>query len=456
MDPGYPALGPPSLDNKYVGEMKVKLTRRDLIRASSVAPVIVPARVLGATAPSNRMNIAFIGTGNNGYGSIRGFMGNDRVRVVAVCDVNREGPGYWDGTVRGYEPARRLVNNYYADTGCAVTTDYREILDRPDIDAVYIATPDHWHCIHVIDAAAAKKHIFCQKPLSLTVAEGRLMSDAVRKAGVTFQTGSQQRSDPHFHRACELVRNGAIGKLQTVRVGLPGGTPDFGKVGHLVQPVPVPEGFDYQRWLGPAPESPYCPARVGVNYRWNRDYSGGQITDWGAHHIDIAQWGIGAELSGPTAIRNAHGKFAEHPVYNTATEYSFECEYPNGVRMHVSSESERGGVTFEGSDGWIWCDRGRHDSSSPEIWNRTIPANGVRLYQSLDHVTNFVDCVFARKPTVAPIEVAHRSITVAHLANIALLTGRDIRWDPAKETIAGDSGASDMLKRTWRAPYKPR
>jgi predicted dehydrogenase len=430
------------------------LTRRNLLRYSA-APLIVPSRVFGAAAPSNRMQMAFIGTGNNGYGSLRQFMGNDRVKVVAVCDVNREGPGYWDGTVRGYEPARRMVDRYYADKGCAVTTDYRELLDRSDIDAVYIATPDHWHCIQVLDACAARKHIFCQKPLSLAVAEGRMMSDAVRKSGVTFQTGSQQRSDPHFHRACELVRNGVIGKLHAVRVGLPGGIPDFGKVGHLTQQVPVPPGFDYQRWLGPAPDAPYCPARVGVNFRWNRNYSGGQVTDWGAHHIDIAQWGIGAELSGPTAIRNARGKFATHPIYNAAVEFSFECEYPNGVRMFVS-DKERSGVRFEGSDGWIWCDRGKHDSSSATIWDARIPANGIRLYQSFDHVTNFVDCVFSKKPTAAPVEVAHRSITVAHLGNIAMLTGRDLRWDPVRETIVDDPAAADMLKRPWRAPYRPR
>ncbi len=432
----------------------MNLTRRNLMRMSA-APLIVPSRVFGKAAPSNRIQMGFIGTGNNGYGSLRQFMTKDRVKVVAVCDVNRESAGYWQGTVRGWEPARQLVNKYYADNVCAVATDYREILDRRDIDAVYIATPDHWHCIQVLDACKAGKHIFCQKPLSLRVVEGRLMSDAVKKAGITFQTGSQQRSAPNFHRACELVRNGAIGKLVTVRVGLPGGANDVGKVAHLTDPAPVPPGFDYDRWLGPAPEAPYCPARVGVNFRWNRDYSGGQITDWGAHHIDIAQWGIGAELSGPVAVRNARGRFAEHPIYNTAVEFSFECEYANGVRMLVSSK-ERGGVRFEGTDGWIWCDRGQYECSSPEVWASRIPARGVRLYQSFEHVTNFINCVFTKSPTVAPVEVAHRSVTVAHLANIALLTGRDLRWDPQTERILGDEGAADMLKPRWRSPYRPR
>jgi predicted dehydrogenase len=278
------------------------------------------------------------------------------------------------------------------------------------------------------------------------------MAQAVQRARITWQTGSQQRSDKHFRPACELARNGVLGKIHTVRVGLPGGTPDFGRVASQTETVEVPEGFNYRRWLGSAPAAPYCPARVGVNFRWCRDYSGGQLTDWGAHHIDCAQWGLGTEMSGPVAIRNAKGRFAQHPVYNTAVEFSFECEYADGVKMIVSS-SERQGVKFEGADGWVWVNRGKHECSSADIEKAAIPEGGVHLYESDDHVKNFVDCVFSGKPTAAPIDVAHRSVSIAHLGNIALTTGRDIRWDPKLEKIEGDATASGMLIRTARDPF---
>ncbi len=430
-------------------------TRRNFLKlaACGVMPAIVPATVFGRTAPSEKMTIGFIGTGNNGTGNLKPFLEDERVKVVAVCDVNREGPGYWGGSIRGREPARRLVDEFYQAKVCDGYEDYRELLARRDLDAVYIGTPDHWHALNVIDAAAAGKHIFGQKPLSLTVAEGRAMADAVKKAGVVWQTGSQQRSDQNFRRVCELALNGRLGKIHTVRVGLPGGTPDFGKVAHLTDTVPVPAGFVYDFWLGPAREAPYCPARVGVNFRWNFDYSGGQVTDWGAHHLDIAQWGLGYDTSGPVAVRNARGKFAKHPVYNTATEFYFECEYANGVKMIVSNE-ERFGVTFEGEDGWAWSTRRRHETSSLDIFESQIAPSEINLYRSDDHTKNFIDSVFTGAKTVAPIEVAHRSITVAHLANIALIKGRDIRWNPDTEQILDDPGASEMLRRDYRQPWK--
>ena len=396
--------------------------------------------------------MGFVGMGNNGCNWVLRFARDPRVQVVAVCDVNREGPGYWNGESRGREYARRLVDEHYGSKSCAVYEDFRELLARPDIDAVYIGTPDHWHAYITIAAALAGKHIYCQKPLSLTVREGRAMATAVRESGVTFQTGSQQRSDKNFRRACELVRNGRIGRLHTVRVGLPGGTPDIGKTAHLTETVPVPDGFNFDLWLGPAPEAEYCPARVGVNFRWNFDYSGGQQTDWGGHHPDIAQWGMNTEHTGPVAIKNARGKFAEHPVYNTATEYSFECHYENGVTMLISNK-ERRGVTFEGTDGWVWANRGIYKASSESIRNSPIDPGDIHLYKSDDHVANFIDCVFSGQPTAAPVEVAHRTITIAHLGNIALRTGRDLRWDPVREEIIDDFGASDLLGKSYRAPW---
>lgn len=427
-------------------------TRRRFLAAAT--PLIVPASVLGQNAPSQRMTIGFIGTGNNGYGYLMPFLRDPRVRVVAVCDVNREGPGYWDGTVRGWAPAKRLVDGYYGDEGCTAFTDYREMLQRRDIDAVYLGTPDHWHALNTIHAARAGKHIYGQKPLSLTVRDGRRMATAVEKAKVVWQTGSQQRSDVYMRRAVELVRNGAIGKVHTVRVGLPGGTPDFGRTAKQTSVVPVPDGFDFDFWLGPAPAAQYCPARVGVNFRWVKDYSGGQLTDWGAHHIDIAQLGLAMERSGPVALRNARGEWAKHPVYNTATEYSFECEYANGVKMIVGTK-ERGGVRFEGADGWVWTNRGRLETSTPDIATASLPADGYRMAYSRDHEKNFIDAVLNGVPVVAPIEEAHRTITVSHLGNIALEVGRDLKWDPARESITGDETAAALLDRQYRRPWNP-
>ncbi len=433
----------------------IQQSRRAFLKSVSVLsslPMILPASVIGQDAPSNKITIGFIGTGNNGTNWLHNFLRDDRMRVLAVCDVNKEGPGYWGGTVRGREPARRTVNDFYSDNSCGAYEDFRDVIARDDIDCIYIGTPDHWHAIIAIMAANAKKDIYGQKPLSLTVKEGRMMSDAVKRNNVIWQTGSQQRSDHNFRRACELVRNGRIGKLHTVKCGLPGGIPDYGKTAHLVDPVPVPEGFAYDMWLGPAETAYYCPARVGVNFRWVLDYSGGQITDWGGHHPDIAQWGMDTEYTGPVKIKNAKGKFAEHKVYNTATEYYFECEYENGVTLIISNK-ERGGVTFYGTDGEVWANRGNHDAKPKALLDEKIHEDEIHLYKSEDHVTNFVDCVISRKEPVAPVEVAHRSISIAHLGNIALQTGRDLRWNPENEQIIGDQGANDMLHYEYRKPW---
>lgn len=400
-----------------------------------------------------------IGTGNQGTNDLFGFLRDERVQIVAVCDLNRESPGYWDGRIGGREPARQIVDWNYARQrrsglykGCAAYEDFRQVIERKDIDALLIAVPDHWHSIPVIQGARAGKDIYGEKPLSLTIAEGRAMSDAVRQNHRIFQTGSQQRSDTRFRKACELVRNGRIGKLHTVRCGLPGGTPDLAKTGDRKDPEPVPEGFHYAMWLGPAPEAPYCPARCHVNFRWILDYSGGQITDWGGHHPDIAQWGMDTERTGPVAIRNAKGEFAKDKLWNTATEFYFEAVYQNGVTMIVSNR-ERGGVKFEGSDGWVWVNRGAIEASPKSLLDSEIGPNETHLYRSDDHFRNFIDCVISRKEPVAPIEIAHRSITIGHLGNISLRLGRDLKWDPEAERVVGDDEANRMLSRPMRKPW---
>nr|CAA9228903.1 GH109 [uncultured Armatimonadetes bacterium] len=457
-------------DTNGNGEQGGKVSRRQVLQtATAVAvgavafPDIVPAAALGRdnkVAPSERITLGIIGTGNQGTGDMRQFLNDERVQVVAVCDVNRESAGYWNGGVAGRDPAKRIVEEKYAAQkasgsykGCDAYNDFREVLGRKDIDAVEIATPDHWHAIPVILAAKAGKDIYCQKPLSLTIEEGRAMSDAVKKHKRVFQTGSQQRSDRNFRRAAELVRNGRIGKVHTVRCGMPGGRPDFGKTGDRKKPEPVPEGFDYDFWLGPAREAPYAPARCHVNFRWIYDYYGGQVTDWGGHHPDCAQWGLGTDHTGPVEIRSAKAAFPRDPLWDTATDYYFEAIYADGVKMIISNK-EKGGVTWEGANGWVWADRGRHDASTKEILNSEIGANEVRLYESNDHFRNFIDCVISRKEPVAPVEVAHRSITICHLGNIALRLGREsLKWDPAKERIVGDPTAATMLGRDYRAPW---
>ena len=426
------------------------------------APYFVPASALGAdghVAPSNRITMGFIGTGNQGTADMKRFLRDKRVQVLAVADPNLKSAGYWNGAVAGRGPAQNIVNAKYASErsagtykGCDAYEDFREILSRKDIDAVEVATPDHWHAIPVIMAAKAGKDIYCQKPLALTIQQGRAMSDTVRSNKRILQTGSQQRSDRNFRRACELVRNGRIGKLETVKVGLPGGTPDYSHLSDRTDPKPVPEGFNYNLWLGPAPDAPYCPARCHVNFRWILDYSGGQVTDWGGHHPDIAQWGMNTEDTGPIEIRNPKAEWADHPIYNTATKYSFECVYENGVTMTISS-SVRSGVTFEGTEGWVWANRGKHDASSKAILESEIGENEIHLYKSLDHYRNFIDCVISREQPIAPVETAQRSISIAHLGNIAMRLGRGFRWDPNKEHVIGDPEADKMTSRPMRSPW---
>jgi predicted dehydrogenase len=433
------------------------------IAAGLAFPTIVPASALGRgthVAPSNRITVGIIGTGNQGFNDIRSFLQDERVQILAVCDVNRESAGYWDGKVGGREPARRLVEQHYAEHkpsgvyhGCAAVVDYRELLDRHDIDAVEVCTPDHWHAIPVLEACKLKKDIYCQKPLALTIAEGRAMSYAVQKSGVVFQTGSQQRSDGRFRKACELVRNGRIGELKMVRVGLPGGRPDLAKCGDHKKPERVPPGFEYDRWLGPAPQAPYAPARCHVNFRWILDYSGGQITDWGGHHPDCAQWGMGTELTGPIELRNVKGEFPPDPLWNTATEFAFDAVYENGMVMNISNKNKMG-VTFEGTKGTIHVNRGELTADPKSVLDSKIGPDEIHLYKSDDHFRNFIDCVISREPTAAPVEVAHRSITIAHLGNIAMRLGRtSLKWDPRTERIIGDDEAAQMLSRPHREPW---
>ncbi len=458
-----------------------RLSRRNFLKAGAAAigmPAIIPIGCAPAAArreprrpaPSEKVRLACIGFGTIAHSTGRQFLNNDRVQVVAVCDVNRISGhyGYQGELEGGREYGKRIVNEFYAKKEgkdpasanyCDTYEDFREVLARDDIDAVNISTPDHWHAVMAIDAARAGKHIYCQKPMSLVVAHGRAMADAVGKAGVTFQVGSQQRSSVHFRKACELVRNGAIGKVKAVRVFLPAGHTNWSGLGDRQNPEPVPDGFNWDMWLGPAPAREYRPALHPLNWRHNYDYSGGMVTDFGAHHFDIMQWGLGTDDTGP--VRFFNGK-AELPppdaLYNVATDFSFEMEYANGVRVVVSKAEKGkgvGGVRFEGEgDKWIFCSRGVLESGPEEI-RRIPPKEGdVRLYESNDHEDNFIEGVYTGKPTICPVEVGHRSITIAHVANIMLRLGKkELKWDPAKERFVGDAEADKMLDRPLRGPW---
>lgn len=405
--------------------------------------------------------MGFIGTGNQGTGDMSNFLRDKRVQVLAVCDVNRESDGYWDNAVAGREPARRRVDDYYSKQsptgswkGCAVYADFRSLITRPDIDAVEVATPDHWHALLSIEAMKTGKAVYCQKPLALTVYEGRQIANAAKKYGTIFQCGSQQRSEMGFRLACEYVLNGGIGKLQTVRCGLPGGWPDVGKTAQYKTPTDVPDGLNYDFWLGPAPQAPYCKGRVGVNFRWIKDYSGGQLTDWGGHHPDIAQWGMGTQYTGPVEILNAKGVVPEDPLYNTFTEYYFECLYENGVRMIIGNK-EPGGVTFEGTDGKVRVNRGYLKvEPNVNLFELDEDEFKVKLYNSENHYRNFINCIYSGNECIAPAEVAHRSITLAHLGNIAMTLGASrLKWNPDEEKFIGNDDANKMLKREYRAPW---
>ncbi|MGD0089641.1 MAG: Gfo/Idh/MocA family oxidoreductase, partial [Planctomycetota bacterium] len=340
-------------------------TRRQFLRtggqmaAAVLAPSILPASVCGALAPSNRVNVACIGTGNQGVQDMRAFLVESDTQVVAVCDVNRGSGGYKTASqFLGREPARQIVEEFYADRkaagayrGCAAYTDFREVLARQDVDAVAIVVPDHWHAVMTVLAARAGKDIYCEKPLSLTVPEGRAMAEAVRRHGVVLQTGSHERSSKQTRFACELVRNGRIGRLQRI-VAAVGPWNKSGPVGTW-HAAPVPEGFDYEMWLGPAPWAPYHQDRCLYNFRFISDYSDGQVTNYGAHSLDMAQWGNGTDLSGPVEVEDAGSEWPEAGLFDVAKTVHFRARYANGVELECLTRADNVACRFEGTEGWV-------------------------------------------------------------------------------------------------------
>ena len=389
-------------------------------------------------APSDRVVIGLIGAGGLGrrhhLNSV--LLPKKRVEVGAICDVDRL---HLEGAQADVlKRSGRTIPGY---------NDFRDLCDRPDIDAVLIAVPDHWHALVSIYAASAGKDVYCEKPLSYTIAEGRAMVEAARRYGTVFQTGSQRRCQSQFRKACQLVRNGKIGKLLRVDTHL--GPTEQGK---WETPTAPPSELDWNLWLGPAPYMPYTKGRCHYSFRWFSDYSGGKLTDWGAHFNDIAQWGIGADHSGPVKVRG-QGRFYNSGPHDVASEFHVTCTYDTGVELHCHSDGDAG-VRFTGSDGWIFADLQKIDCSNPELLRYEPTSGDVQLYWARDHHDNWLDCIASRERPVCDVEIGHRSATVCHLGNIAVRLRRELTWDPKIERFVSDDEANRMLARPMRAPWR--
>ena len=452
------------------------LSRRGFIQLSGKAtlataavmafPTIVPSSVFGKNAPSNRINVGAIGVGRiSRIHDMPGVWRQNFAQIVAVCDVD----------TRRAADGKKLVNEYYTKRdgkpfdGVKEYHDYRELITDKNIDAVLISTPDHTHAMIAVAAARAKKHMYMQKPASLTISEGRFVSDVVQKSGVKFQIGSQQRSSEQFRYAAELVRNGRIGELKTVYVGLPGDPS-----GQEEPEMPVPSNLNYDLWLASTPEVFYTEKRVHPQNGYDRpgwlrceQFGAGMITGWGSHHIDSAHWGMGMEKSGPVEVWG-NAEFPKSGLWDVHGIFKTEALYANGVKMVVSNELPNG-IRFEGSEGWIFVTRGNYqatasdpvnadgtkplDAGNPAILKSVIGQNEFHLPVSSDHHANWLESIRDNKSTIAPVEEAHRSCSTCLVHHIAMKLGRKVYWNPATEKFKNDAEANAMLSRTQRSPY---
>lgn len=457
---------------KYATE----LSRRNFLRTAALGtagafllPTILTRRAFGAeVSPNRRIQIAQIGVGRMGSGDMGGVLKSPLARVIAVCDLDSK---------RLAKGKADVVNFYQkaGETNVDVKTyaDYHDVLARSDIDAVVVSVPDHWHALVATEAVLAGKDLYVQKPLTYSITEALLLRKAVQAKGRILQVGSQQRSSHSFRRATELVRAGVIGKIKTVQIGLGVDKPS----GKKPKAEPVPENLDYERWLGPAPQQDYMEGRVhpqGIPKKdygrpgWitTEDFGLGMITNWGAHHIDIAQWGIGMELSGPVSVE-AQAEFMHNDMWNVHTKYLVEMMYANGVKVVLDTKNEVG-IKFEGEKGWIFCTRGPEKvtssdpnvatdkkapirASSPEILQTQLPDNAKLWQPSTNHYFNWLEAVAARKEPIAPVEQGARSLSTCAVAWIAMKLKRKLTWDPENEAFVGDDEANAMRSRKPRA-----
>jgi predicted dehydrogenase len=435
--------------------------------ASAAFPAIVPATVFGQNAPSNRINVGAIGTGRISRAhDLPGIWKHEHARIMAVCDL--------DST--RVADARALVNGFYSKQsgkpydGVTAYTDFRELLANRDVDAVVISTPDHWHALPAMLAVEAGKDVYLQKPAALTIAEGRALSNAVHRSGRVFQIGSQQRSSPQWRYAAELVRNGRIGRLRTVQVGLPGDPS-----GPEEPPQPVPASLNYEMWLGSTPYVYYTENRVHPQNGYGRpgwlrceQFGAGMITGWGAHHLDCAHWAMDTEHTGPVEIRG-QAEFPTSGLWDVHGRFRTEARYASGVTMIVSGDFPNG-IRFEGTEGWIFVSRGNEavtasdpqsrlsdnqalNASDPAIITSVIGPREIHLEVSADHHGNWLEAIRMRKQPIAPVEVAHRSCSACLLHHIAMKIPRSLHWDPIRERFRNDDDANAMLSRPQRAPW---
>jgi predicted dehydrogenase len=461
--------------------LKSKVSRRHFLGTMGAAlamPTIIPSSALGlgaTPAPSNRITLGVLGWGWQGPDNTSEFLKLNDCQVVAACDLDKD----------HLADALNTINRHYQNQDCKSYHDYREMMARTDIDAVMLAVPDHWHAVASIEAARNKKDIYGEKPLAKTIAEQQAIVKAVQQNQRIWQTGSWQRSVANFHKAAEIVRNGLIGKITRVEVGLPSGHGDNSGKGKVLQNklrdlnisernlaaiVPgtpawdaavsePPADFDYDIWTGPSKKLPYIEARLHKNWRWNYNTGGGQLMDWIGHHCDIAHWGMDADNSGPSEIEG-HGDFPNaEAIWNTCTKYRIELKYPNDIAMTIAGGygDIKSGTKWIGTDGWVWVDRGAFDASNQD-WRdyKQLPEDmrKVKLYDSDNHRRNFIECVKSRQPTITPVETGHHSAIPGHLGLISMVVGRKIKWDVQKEIILDDEAATKLLSRPYREPWK--
>ena len=415
--------------------------------AAVAAPYVVPAAAMGAggaVAPSDRVTMGIIGLHNQGTNvHMQTLMDMPETRILALCDVD----------MRLAHDRQRKLNAAYGNKDCKVYQDFHELIARDDIDAVLIATPDHWHALISIAAANAGKHVFCEKPLAHSIPEGRAIVEAVRRNGVAFQTGSQQRSEQNFRLGCELARNGYLGKVSRAEASIMTFPNEHQRP--VTPSKPMSRSLDYDLWLGPAPYEPYHHERTYVNWRWNYNHGGGQIMDWIGHNWDICQWGMGLDATGPVEVEPVFVKWVKPGLYHTISTFEFRARFADGRQVKVASQGMRGQSTLIGDKGWVTMNRGHSGASDRRLLNVKIKPDQVHLHKSPgnSHHMDFFNAIRTGAETAAPAEAGHRSASMGWLGVAALKLGRKLKWDPAAEQVIGDDEAKDMLQPVMREPW---
>ena len=445
--------------------MSKKRNRRSFIQSAAMAVtasgiLIRSSNAAGQISANDRINVGVIGLGSRGYNLIDAVIQQDDCRIVAVCDVDvfhYRDRKWGEGTKFGRIPATKKIEAAYAKklgrdsyAGVGATEDFRELIANKEIDAVIVATPDHWHALCTIHALRAEKDVYCEKPVTHTFREGQLVYKEVAKHKAVFQTGSQQRSDAIFRHAVELVRNGVLGQVQTVEVGLPLG---YEKPMGSTDVIKTPKQLNYDFWCGPSEVLPYMRARHHRWWRGHRAYGGGVLMDWIGHHNDIGHWAIDMDNSGPTTVEAIGWTYPETDVYNTPHHYTIRSEYEGGIVSTISTKN-RGGLKLIGDHGWVWVNRGKIEASNPRWIAKGFVPGHKKVYESDHHMRNFIDCVRSRESCIAPAQTGHRSITPGHLGYVSNELGRKLKWDAVRERIVGDERANELLNEvSFREPW---